>query len=307
MLSWIRTKINLCISRVIIPRLEVLLVWYLKSTGQRNVEKYWRKQLATRVVGASGKPVDDSSSVNATRTSATSFDIRVATVWEHSSKVQEISYMINAAYVRELKDALLSADKEAEAAFSRTTPVDIERRLLTDDELRQLKSQAGPCIINRVLFLAVSKDGTIVGTCAATLSAPWCPPGVGSWGLLAVATPRSGVGRALVEHCEQYIRTAMLEGIGIEYFFVAGLPSSDALRKWYEDRLGYQCFKAPSTGKSYRGNEVRGEVAFRHCKKGLDLSKDLESERAASPSEKEIIESRKQALARFLLAGTKSD
>lgn len=307
MLGWLRTKVHVFFSKVIIPRVEALLVFYLKATGQRNVEKYWRKQLAARSAGTIGKPNDDGDSVKATSASAMPFDIRLATVWEHSSKVQEISTMVNGAYVRELKDALLSSDKEAEAAFSRTTPVDIERRLLTNDELRQLKSQTGPCIINRVLFLAVSKDGTIVGTCAATLAAPWCPLGVGSWGLLAVSTPRSGVGRVLVERCEQYVRLAMLESISIEYFCITGLPSSEALRTWYEDRLGYQCFKSSSTGSSYRGNEVRGDVAFRHCKKDLDLSKDLESECAENPSEKDIFELRKKALASFLLAGTKSD
>lgn len=305
MLSWLRTKVNVFFSRVILPRLEALLVWYLKFSGQRNIEKYWKKQLGVRVAGAQHK--SGKSSTNPTHASAKPFDIRLATVRDHHSRVHEISNMVNGAYVRELRDALLNSDCKAEAAFSRTSPIDIERRLINDDELRQLKSQTGPPIINRVLFLAISKDGSIVGTCAATLSAPWCPLGVGSWGLLAVSTPKSGIGRALVEHCEQYIRVAMLERIRIEYFCITSLPSSETLRKWYEERLGYKCFQATSTGQSYRGNEVRGEVAFRHCDKQINLSEELEQENQGNPSQKVIFQARRIRLAEFLLAGIKGD
>lgn len=296
-----RTRLNIFISKVILPRINVLLVWYLKFSGQRNVEKYWRRQLSTRVSNA--LPKSNGTSTVSRDTSATVFDIRLATVREHGRRVLEISTMINAAYVRELKDALLDHGGAAEAAFSRTSPEDIQRRLLTDSELQLLKQQTGPPIINRVLFLAVSKEGAIIGTCAATLAAPWCPAGVGSWGLLAVSTPKLGVGGALVEHCEQYIRTAMLERVSIEYFFIEGLLSSEALRKWYEERLNYACFKASSTGRSYRGNEVCGEVAFRHCMKTLDLSDAFQRESADAPTGKDIFEARRKALAKFLLAG----
>ena len=78
-----------------------------------------------------------------------------------------MSAMINGAYVRELSDALVgSSQAEAEAAFKRTSPADIERRLLTDKELAGLA--AGTALLNRVLFLALAeKDGvdTVIGTC----------------------------------------------------------------------------------------------------------------------------------------------
>lgn len=299
LLSWIRTKADVFLGKVVLPRLEALLVWYLKFSGQRNVEKYWRKQLASRVVGTMHKAEGGCNKLSL------SFDIRLGTVREHYDRVQEISAMVNGAYIRELKDALLDGGREAEAAFSRTSPHDIERRLLTDDEVQQLRGQAGtPPIINRVVFLALSKEGAILGTCAATLAAPWCPSGVGSWGLLAVSAPRAGVGRALVEHCEEYIKIAMLDRIRIEYFFIAGLPSSESLRKWYEERLDYVCFKAPSTGRSYRGNEVRGEVEFRHCEKAVEIVNDISD---GAISEKVVFEARRKRMAKFLLAGTKSD
>jgi len=302
-LSWVQTKLHWFVN-TFIRRLEVLLVWYLKFSGQRNIEKYWTKQLSTRESPA--LPTTNGSSAGSTHTTAHAFDICLATVLEHGARVHEISSMINAAYVRELKDALLEGSEEAEAAFSRTTSEDIQRRLLTDDEVQQLKSLSRPPIINRVLFLAISKEGAIVGTCAATLAAPWCPSGCGSWGLLAVSTPKLGVGRALVEHCEQYIKIAMLERVRIEYFFIAGLASSETLRTWYEERLHYSCFKAPSTGRSYRGNEVRGEVAFRHCEKNVDLSDEFQKESVGAPNEKSIFETRRNALAKFLLAGAEA-
>lgn len=285
--------------------MEGLLVWYLKLSGQRSVEKFWRKQLAAtsaavaQAAACKGVAAGDGA---ATR----SFDIRLATVREHSSLVDEISSKVNAAYVRELKEALLSSESEAEATFSRTSPIDIRRRLITDDEIQKLKCPTSPPIINRVLFLAVSKDGRIVGTCAATLAAPWCPSGVGSWGLLAVSEPRQGIGRALVEHCERYIKLAMLGHVRIEYFNVAGVPSSDALREWYEERLGYVCFQADPTGRSYRGNEVRGEVSFRHCEKQLHVPEDVFNERVEGRAESTIFDARKRRLAKFLLEGVKS-
>jgi len=296
--AWLRTKINGFVSRVLIPRLEVALVWYLKVSGQRNVEKFWRSQLPLL---AERSASEGSENLQTSSAQQPLFEIHLATVRAHGKDIQEISAMVNAAYVRELKTALLDADGEAEAAFSRTTPEDIERRLLTDSELQSLAT--GRTLVNRVLFLAVAKDGGIIGTCAATLSAPWCPSGVGSWGLLAVATPKLGVARALVHHCEEYLRIAMLERVQIEYFHVSGHPSSDSLRKWYEERLGYVCFKANSTGRSYRGNEVKGDVSFRHCEKPLDISSQLQLEKTYKKgSEGEVFEARRKRMASFLLA-----
>jgi len=302
-LSWTRTKLNSFVSKVIIPRLEVLLVWYLKYSGQRNVEKYWRKQLSS--LSDRRKQDLPADPVIFAHMAESHFDICVATARDHRSHVHEISSVINAAYVRELKSALLDGNGAAQEAFSRTTPSDILRRLLSDDELQRLRDPSAQTIINRVLFLAVAKDKTIIGTCAATLAAPWCPLGVGSWGLLAVKTPKSGVGRRLVEHCEQYLRTAMLEGIRIEYFFISGHPSSESLRQWYEDRLKYVCFKAPSTGRSYRGNEVRGEVRFRHCDKDLNIAGDLDKERALVSDQAAVFQARRRRLANFLLLGAR--
>ena len=110
---------------------------------------------------------------------------------------------------------------------------------------------------------------------AATLAAPWTGVGVGSWGLLAVGAPRGGVGKALVAHCEQYLRLAMLEKASIEYFCIAGHPSSERLKAWYETKLGYAFTRESTSGKSYRGNEVDGEVFFRHASKPLDISEYL--------------------------------
>lgn len=294
--SGIRTHLGIFVHRHILPYLEAALVWYLRVSGQRNVEQYWRMQLAD-------KPRKKSEQADTSkRPPSTSFEIRLATVRQHGSRTKEISDMVNGAYVRELKDALPDgASDAAEQAFSRTSPVDIERRLLTDAEVEELRSSPSPPLINRVLFLAVTKDDAIVGTCAATLAAPWCPSGVGSWGLLAVSTPQLGVGRVLVEHCEDYIRTAMLGRIRIEYFYIAGLPSSESLRKWYEERQNYVCFKADPSGRSYRGNLVKGEVSFRHCEKAVDIVEDVTD--VSRDNQTSLFESRRRRLAKFLLVG----
>ena len=88
------------------------------------------------------------------------------------------------------------------------------------------------------------------------------------------------------------------------YFCIEGHPSSTRLREWYETRLDYHCFKAKETGQSYRGNEVKGNVFFRHCDKKLDITADLHSEFG---SQAEVFDARKRRLAKFLLAGMKGD
>jgi hypothetical protein len=44
------------------------------------------------------------------------------------------------------------------------------------------------------------------------------------------------------------------------------------------ERLGYVQFKAKPSGQSYRGNEVQGEVFFRHASKPLDIGAALKKE-----------------------------
>jgi hypothetical protein len=113
------------------------------------------------------------------------------------------------------------------------------------------------------------------------------------------------VGRRLVEHCEEYLRAALLEKASIEYFCIAGHASSERLRQWYEARLGYTCFKAKETGQSYRGNEVNGSVFFRHASKSLDVSAGRRDETNSSKDEQ--IAARKRHIAQFLLKGKKRE
>ena len=62
---------------------------------------------------------------------------------------------------------------------------------------------------NRVLHVATSSDGRVVGCCSSTLFAPWCEPGCGHWGLLAVRVSHQGggVATALVEAAERRLAT----------------------------------------------------------------------------------------------------
>lgn len=300
--TWGRTKISVFFTKVVLPYvLEPLLIYWFRYFGPRTVLKHWKAQLERHQPSIDGV---SKRSVAASSSSSLSFHIELATLRKHRAHVETINAMVNGSYVRELRDALVGGGEEAEATFKRTSPLDVERRLLSDAELDGLRK--GESMISRVLFLAIAEDdGAIVGTCSATLAAPWTGEGVGSWGLLAVSTPRGGVGRRLVEHCESYLRLAMLKSAEIEYFCIAGHPSSERLREWYETRLGYTCFKARENGHSYRGNEVKGQVFFRHARKPLDIADDLQAElnaaRAAGRSEDEIFATRKRRIADFLL------
>ena len=62
---------------------------------------------------------------------------------------------------------------------------------------------------NRVLHVATSSGGQVVGCCSSTLFAPWCEPGCGHWGLLAVRVSHQGggVATALVEAAERRLAT----------------------------------------------------------------------------------------------------
>merc|ERR1711924_486433 len=121
---------------------------------------------------------------------------------------------------------------------------------------------------------------------------------------MGVGRPRLGVGGTLVAHCERYLQLAVLPKVKIEYFYIKGHESSEQLRTWYEQRLGYKCFSARYTGRSYRGNEVAGEVYFRHAEKALDTTVLLSGEPRGS--EAEIFATRRMRLARYLLEGRKA-
>ena len=92
----------------------------------------------------------------------------------------------------------------------------------------------------------------------------------------------------------------MMEAASIEYFCIASHPSSERLREWYESRLGYTCFKANDNGQSYRGNEVKGQVFFRHASKPLNITANLQCETRGT--EAEVFAARTERMAKFLLA-----
>ena len=60
-----------------------------------------------------------------------------------------------------------------------------------------------------MLHVATSLDGRVVGCCSSTLFTPWCEPGCGHWGLLAVGVSHQngGVATALVEAAERRLAT----------------------------------------------------------------------------------------------------
>jgi predicted N-acetyltransferase YhbS len=64
---------------------------------------------------------------------------------------------------------------------------------------------------NRVLHVA-TVDGRVVGACSSTLHVPWCTPGCGHWGMLAVVPEAQGQGvaSALVAAAEHRLLAAGL-------------------------------------------------------------------------------------------------
>lgn len=95
---------------------------------------------------------------------------------------------------------------------------------------------------NRALHLAVrASDNKILGVCSSTLHVPWCGPGVGHWGLLAVNPESQGMGvaSALVAAAEQRLAQAGLSKVQLEYRYQRGDPQSERLITWYEDKLKY--------------------------------------------------------------------
>jgi GNAT superfamily N-acetyltransferase len=110
---------------------------------------------------------------------------------------------------------------------------------------------------NRVLHVAV-RGGTPVGCCSSTLHVPWCGPGVGHWGLLAVSPEAQGTGvaSALVASAERRLQLAGISTVQIEYSYQADDPTSERLFSWYEHSLGYAGPRHRFTG-------------FRVCRKRL--------------------------------------
>ena len=111
---------------------------------------------------------------------------------------------------------------------------------------------------NRVLHVA-TREGVIVGACSSTLYVPWCGPGTGHWGLLAVAPEAQGCGvaSALVAAAEARLQAAGLSSAGMEYRYHAGDAFSERMIAWYEDNLRY-------VGPASRHS------GFRMCRKRLD-------------------------------------
>jgi GNAT superfamily N-acetyltransferase len=115
---------------------------------------------------------------------------------------------------------------------------------------------------NRVLHVA-TVDGRVVGACSSTLHVPWCTPGCGHWGMLAVVPEAQGQGvaSALVAAAEHRLLAAGLSWAAIEYSYNAGEAQSERMVAWYEDALGYA---GPTSRRS----------GFRMCRKNLRGSLD---------------------------------
>ena len=158
--SYGKTKINVFFSKYFIPYVaEPALVFGLKKWFVRNVEKHWSTLSANDPRWKDG-PTDE-------KKASASFDIKLATMSEHGSRAEEITTMINQAYVRELRTALKSSegtdDTALNASFSRTDATGLRRRLLTDSEVRGLRD--GTFLANRVLFLAVEHGEPQLSSC----------------------------------------------------------------------------------------------------------------------------------------------
>ena len=112
---------------------------------------------------------------------------------------------------------------------------------------------------NRALHVARHDDGQIVGCCSSTLHVPWCGPGCGHWGLLAVLPDAQGTGvaSALVAHAETRLSNAGMSKVQMEYSYHCGEPQSERMMAWYEGSLG---FTGPASRRS----------GFRVCRKRLE-------------------------------------
>ena len=115
---------------------------------------------------------------------------------------------------------------------------------------------------NRVLHIAM-RDGQLVGCCSSSLFVPWCGPGCGHWGLLAVdpSAQGSGVAAALVHAAELRLSAAGCSTAGMEFSYHVGDPLSERLLAWYEGPLLY-------VGPSHR------KSGFRICRKRLPARDD---------------------------------
>lgn len=126
-------------------------------------------------------------------------------------------------------------------------------RVSTEDMSHRIRTAR-----NRALHIAFV-DGKIAGCCSSTLHVPWCGPGCGHWGLLAVHPDAQGTGvaSALVTHAEQRLAHAGMSKVQIEYSYSRGNDQCERLLSWYEGTLG---FRGPASRDS----------GFRVCRKRLD-------------------------------------
>lgn len=128
---------------------------------------------------------------------------------------------------------------------------------------------------NRVLHVAFDQTGAIVGCCSSTLYVPWCGPGTGHWGLLAVSPAHQGrgVASALVAAAEKRLVVEGMSSAGMEYSFREGDELAERLYAWYEgaDGLRYVCSKPKQTG-------------FRMCRKALTRANLDDGDKTVVPS-----------------------
>lgn len=275
-------------------KVECWLTSIIKYNTYTNLFSYWDEQGSISM----GTEMEGLMPLISQRTSEKHlhFQIRLANLDKDSHKTEEIADLVND-----------SIERDYPGAARRITSHGILNRLYSKEDVK-----AG--IMNRVLFVAevTGEEKAIpIGVIAATLVAPWQPLGTGSWGLLSVRTGYEGLGvaRALVRHAEHYLKVARMRGSGIEYTYlnrssirqddadhnggaIAWLDtlfaSSERLRSWYEDRLGYQCVACHNVG-SFHGMKVKDKVIFRFCYKSFLGSKKEREAYMKSVAEKNVI------------------
>eukprot|EP00444_Apocalathium_aciculiferum_P056483 CAMPEP_0183597160 /NCGR_PEP_ID=MMETSP0371-20130417/176434_1 /TAXON_ID=268820 /ORGANISM="Peridinium aciculiferum, Strain PAER-2" /LENGTH=286 /DNA_ID=CAMNT_0025809103 /DNA_START=42 /DNA_END=899 /DNA_ORIENTATION=+ len=149
------------------------------------------------------------------------------------------------------------------------------RRLSEAEACERLAMGDAGVSANRVLHLARTKEGALLGCCSSTVQPPWTGSGCGHWGLMVVdvAAQGTGVGSDLVRAAEERLRAAGCREVQIEYEYTAGDPASERLMQWYETRLGF-------SGGGRRSLKP-GQTDFRRLRRGLG---DAEVARASRRS-----------------------
>jgi len=156
-------------------------------------------------------------------------------------------------------------DRICTIVFEAYTSVGKRKRMDDYDAQERLSMGDAGIRANRVLHLAFI-DNELVGCASSTFSPGWTPEGCGHWGLLAVdpAHQRKGVATALILAAERRLATTM-DMIQIEYQHM-GDEYSEALRQWYEVKLGFRGDGPPRPG-------------FRRCLKAIPGSEKQRGER----------------------------